>query len=59
MADANLKLKQVRSPNGASRKQRESLKTLGLGRIGATSDTSYSSTSWLPVRPPVWRIPPR
>ena len=37
MADANLKLKQVRSPNGASRKQRESLKPLGLGRIGATA----------------------
>jgi large subunit ribosomal protein L30 len=38
VAAANLKIKQVRSPNGASRKQRESLKTLGLGRIGATAE---------------------
>jgi len=33
-----LRLKQVKSPNGASRKQRESLKTLGLGRIGKTAE---------------------
>jgi large subunit ribosomal protein L30 len=33
-----LKLKQVRSPNHASRRQRESLRTLGLGRIGKTSE---------------------
>jgi large subunit ribosomal protein L30 len=33
-----LKLKQVKSPAGASRKQRESLKTLGLGRIGKTAE---------------------
>jgi large subunit ribosomal protein L30 len=37
MAD-KLKLKQVKSPNRASRKQRESLRTLGLGRIGKTSE---------------------
>ena len=37
MADT-LKLKQVKSPNGASRKQRDSLRTLGLGRIGKTSE---------------------
>jgi large subunit ribosomal protein L30 len=37
MADT-LKLKQVKSPAGASRKQRESLRTLGLGRIGRTSE---------------------
>ena len=37
MADT-LKLKQVRSPKGSSRKQRESLRTLGLGRIGKTSE---------------------
>jgi large subunit ribosomal protein L30 len=33
-----LKLKQVRSANGSSRKQRESLRTLGLGRIGKSSE---------------------
>jgi large subunit ribosomal protein L30 len=33
-----LVLRQVKSPNGASRKQRESLRTLGLGRIGKTSE---------------------
>jgi large subunit ribosomal protein L30 len=33
-----LKLRQVRSPNHASRKQRDSLRTLGLGRIGKTSE---------------------
>jgi large subunit ribosomal protein L30 len=33
-----LLLRQVKSPNGASRKQRESLRTLGLGRIGKTSE---------------------
>ena len=37
MADT-LKLKQVKSPAGASRKQRESLRTLGLGRIGRTAE---------------------
>jgi large subunit ribosomal protein L30 len=37
MAD-KLVLRQVKSPNGASRKQRESLRTLGLGRIGKTSE---------------------
>jgi len=35
---ADLKLRQVKSPAGASRKQRESLKTLGLGRIGKTAE---------------------
>ncbi len=34
MAQAKLTITQVRSPNGASRKQRDSLRTLGLGRIG-------------------------
>jgi large subunit ribosomal protein L30 len=37
MAD-KLVLRQVKSPNGGSRKQRESLRTLGLGRIGKTSE---------------------
>ena len=31
---ATLLIKQVKSPNGASKKQRDSLRTLGLGRIG-------------------------
>jgi large subunit ribosomal protein L30 len=35
---AALKITQVRSPNGASRKQRDSLRSLGLGRIGATAE---------------------
>ena len=29
-----LTIKQVRSPNGSSKQQRDSLRTLGLGRIG-------------------------
>jgi large subunit ribosomal protein L30 len=31
---ATLLIKQVKSPNGASKRQRDSLRTLGLGRIG-------------------------
>jgi large subunit ribosomal protein L30 len=38
MAAAKLKITQVRSLNGASQKQRDSLRTLGLGRIGATTE---------------------
>ena len=34
---ADVKLKQVRSSNGASRKQIETLRSLGLGRIGRES----------------------
>jgi large subunit ribosomal protein L30 len=37
MAD-KLLIRQVRSPNGASRKQRETLRTLGLGRIGKSTE---------------------
>jgi large subunit ribosomal protein L30 len=37
MADT-LRIKQVRSPNGASRKQRETLSSLGLGRIGKSTE---------------------
>jgi large subunit ribosomal protein L30 len=33
-----LKLRQVKSLAGASHKQRESLRTLGLGRIGRTAE---------------------
>jgi large subunit ribosomal protein L30 len=35
---ATLKLKQIRSANGSSRKQQDSLRTLGLGRIGKSSE---------------------
>ena len=31
---ATLTIKQVKSPNGANKKQLDSLRTLGLGRIG-------------------------
>jgi large subunit ribosomal protein L30 len=34
----NLLIKQVRSPNGASRRQRETLRSLGLGRIGKSTE---------------------
>lgn len=34
MAASTLTITQVRSPNGSSQKQRDSLRTLGLGRIG-------------------------
>jgi large subunit ribosomal protein L30 len=35
---ATLIIKQVRSANGSNRKQRESLRTLGLGKIGRTAE---------------------
>ena len=35
---ADLRIKQVRSPNGSSRKQRETLRSIGLGRIGKTTE---------------------
>jgi len=35
---AALVIKQVRSSNGSNRKQRESLHTLGLGKIGRTTE---------------------
>jgi large subunit ribosomal protein L30 len=38
MADKKLVIRQVRSPNGSSRKQRDSLRALGLGRIGKRSE---------------------
>jgi large subunit ribosomal protein L30 len=37
MADT-LRIRQVRSANGSSRKQRETLRSLGLGRIGKSSE---------------------
>ena len=33
-----LVIKQVRSPNGSTRKQRDTLRTLGLGRIGKQAE---------------------
>jgi large subunit ribosomal protein L30 len=35
---ATLVIKQVRSANGANPKQRDSLRTLGLGKIGRTTE---------------------
>ena len=35
---AALVIKQVRSSNGSNRKQRESLRTLGLGKIGRSAE---------------------
>ena len=34
---ADLNIRQVRSPNGSTKKQRDTLRSLGLGRIGASS----------------------
>jgi large subunit ribosomal protein L30 len=39
-----LTIMQVRSPNGSSRKTRESLRTLGLGRIGKSAERPDDST---------------
>jgi large subunit ribosomal protein L30 len=33
---ANVKITQLRSANGATRKQRDTLRSLGLGKIGRT-----------------------
>jgi large subunit ribosomal protein L30 len=35
---ATLQITQVRSANGSNRKQRETLKTLGLGKIGRSTE---------------------
>jgi large subunit ribosomal protein L30 len=35
---ATLRLTQVKSPNGSNAKQKATLRTLGLGRIGRTSE---------------------
>ena len=40
-----LVLKQVRSPNGSNGKQRDSLRTLGLGRIGKTAERPDDPTN--------------
>jgi large subunit ribosomal protein L30 len=41
---AALVIKQVRSSNGSNRKQRESLRTLGLGKIGRTAERNDHPT---------------
>jgi large subunit ribosomal protein L30 len=38
VAAKKLVITQVRSPNGSSAKQRDTLRTLGLGRIGKTTE---------------------
>jgi large subunit ribosomal protein L30 len=35
---ATLKITQFKSSNGANKKQRDTLRTLGLGKIGRTSE---------------------
>jgi large subunit ribosomal protein L30 len=35
---ATLRITQTRSANGSNRRQRESLRTLGLGKIGRTAE---------------------
>jgi large subunit ribosomal protein L30 len=35
---SDLKIEQVKSPNGSSKKQLDTLRTLGLGRIGRTTE---------------------
>jgi large subunit ribosomal protein L30 len=39
-----LRITQVRSVNGGSRRQRETLRTLGLGKIGRTSEREDNSS---------------
>jgi large subunit ribosomal protein L30 len=41
---ASLVITQVRSANGSSRKQRESLKSLGLGKIGRSCEREDQPT---------------
>ena len=38
MATKKVSIRQVRSPNGSSRKQKETLRSLGLGRIGKSAE---------------------
>ncbi len=42
MANVKLCLRQIRSTIGATRRQRETLRSLGLGRIGQTSERERS-----------------
>ena len=38
MADKKLQLRQFKSSNGANKKQLDTLRTLGLGKIGRSSE---------------------
>jgi large subunit ribosomal protein L30 len=44
MADKKLKITQVRSLNGVTPRQRDSLRTLGLGRIGRSTERGDDPT---------------
>jgi large subunit ribosomal protein L30 len=41
---ATLRITQVRSSNGGSRRQQDTLRTLGLGKIGRTSEREDQPT---------------
>ncbi|MCY4115145.1 MAG: 50S ribosomal protein L30 [Chloroflexi bacterium] len=43
MASAKLHLRQVRSSIGTTRRQQETLRALGLGRIGKTAEREQSA----------------
>ena len=42
MAARKLTITQVRSSNGSSKRQRDTLRTLGVGRIGKTAERAES-----------------
>lgn len=42
MSTAKIRVRQVRSANGASRRQLETLRALGLGRIGRATERPLS-----------------
>ena len=44
MASGVLRITQLRSVNGANRKQRETLRTLGLGKIGRSVERPNDPT---------------
>lgn len=44
MASAKLHLRQVRSSIGTTRRQQETLRALGLGRIGKTAEHEQSAS---------------
>ena len=44
MASGVLRITQVRSANGAKRKQRDTLRTLGLGKIGRSVERPNDPT---------------
>ena len=44
MAAAKFKITQLKSANGANPKQRDTLRTLGLGKIGSTTERPDQDT---------------